>query len=130
MMVSYVFSFLQWLFRTLRRGARGLGVGLADDRGQDDEDIFMGQMIGHANLVERVMRCRLLGIIGHFGRGARRVKSNAEAHVGFLAFGLMSSTTARSRSFRIYVFDWTSSGNPSPDRSSKLYSRPLQCLRA
>ena len=67
-----------------------MGVGLADDRGQDHEDIFIGQMIGHPNFVESVLRHRSLGISGHFGRGARRKKLNAETHVEFQAFGLIS----------------------------------------
>ena len=56
------------------------GIGASEDRGQDHEDVLVGQMVGYPYLIEGVLQHRFVGVGGHLRRRTRRVKLKTKTH--------------------------------------------------
>ena len=58
-------------------------MGLTDYGSQNDEDVFVGQVIGHPDFVEAMLGHGFFGVGGHFWGGAGWIELNTKAHGGF-----------------------------------------------
>ncbi len=64
----------------MSHGGADMGFGPADDRRQNDKNIFVSEMIRHPDRVELVLADRLLSVGRHLRCGTRRIELDAKAH--------------------------------------------------